>query len=158
MLQNDAERWMRAALEEASAALEHDDVPVGCVIVDAEGIELARAHNARERDTDPTAHAEVIALRDAAGKLGTWRLEGATVYVTLEPCVMCAGAMVLARVQRLVYGATDQKAGATGSLFNIVQDERLNHRLDVTRGVLADESSELLKSFFKTKRPGTAPI
>jgi len=149
---------MRAALEEASAALEHDDVPVGCVIVDAEGIELARAHNARERDTDPTAHAEVIALRDAAGKLGTWRLEGATVYVTLEPCVMCAGAMVLARVQRLVYGATDPKAGATGSLFNIVQDERLNHRLDVTRGVLADESSELLKSFFKTKRPGTAPI
>ena len=158
MLQNDAERWMRAALEEASAALEHDDVPVGCVIVDAEGIELARAHNARERDTDPTAHAEVIALRDAAGKLGTWRLEGATVYVTLEPCVMCAGAMVLARVQRLVYGATDPKAGATGSLFNIVQDERLNHRLDVTRGVLADESSELLKTFFKTKRPGTAPI
>jgi len=149
---------MRAALEEASAALEHDDVPVGCVIVDAEGIELARAHNARERDTDPTAHAEVIALRDAAGKLGTWRLEGATVYVTLEPCVMCAGAMVLARVQRLVYGATDPKAGATGSLFNIVQDERLNHRLDVTRGVLADESSELLKTFFKTKRPGTAPI
>ena len=158
MLQNDAERWMRAALEEASAALEHDDVPVGCVIVDAEGIELARAHNARERDTDPTAHAEVIALRDAAGKLGTWRLERATVYVTLEPCAMCAGAMVLARVQRLVYGATDPKAGATGSLFNIVQDERLNHRLDVTRGVLADESSELLKTFFKTKRPGTAPI
>jgi tRNA(adenine34) deaminase len=152
------EQWMRRAVDEARAALDHDDVPIGCVVVDARGNELARAHNARERDTDPTAHAELIALREAAGKLGTWRLEGVTLYVTLEPCAMCAGAMVLARVQRLVYGATDPKAGGVGSLYNIAQDARLNHRIDVAQGVLAEESSELLRAFFKTKRPGTAPI
>jgi tRNA(adenine34) deaminase len=149
---------MQEALGEARSALDHDDVPIGCVIVDVDGNELARAHNKRERDADPTAHAELLALRAAAGKLGTWRLDGATVYVTLEPCAMCAGAMVLARVSRLVYGALDPKAGATGSLYNIVQDDRLNHRLDVTGGVLADECGELLRAFFKAKRPGTASL
>jgi tRNA(adenine34) deaminase len=149
---------MRLAVDEARRALAHDDVPIGCVVVDADGDELARAHNARERDADPTAHAELIALREAAAKLGNWRLDGATIYVTLEPCAMCAGAMVLARIRRLVYGATDPKAGAVGSIYNIAQDPRLNHRIEVTQGVLAEESSELLKAFFKTKRPGTAPI
>jgi tRNA(adenine34) deaminase len=152
------ERWMTAALDEARLALEHDDVPIGCVVVSADGGELARAHNARELDTDPTAHAELVALRDAAGKVGSWRLDGATVYVTLEPCAMCAGAMVLARVARLVYGAADPKAGATGSLYNIVQDERLNHRLEVETGVLVDESSALLKAFFGEKRDRARPI
>ncbi|MGH2794170.1 MAG: tRNA adenosine(34) deaminase TadA [Actinomycetota bacterium] len=154
----DHEVWMKAALDGARGALEHDDVPIGCVIVSAEGEELARAHNARELDNDPTAHAELIALRDAAAKLGSWRLEGATVYVTLEPCAMCAGAMVLARVARLVYGAADPKAGATGSLYNIVQDERLNHRVAVEREVLAEESSVLLKTFFAGKRDRSRPI
>lgn len=149
---------MRKALDEARLALDHDDVPIGCVIVDADGNEVARAHNARERDNDPTAHAELIALRDAAAKRGSWRLDGATLYVTLEPCAMCAGAMVLARIARLVYGATDPKAGAVGSLYNIAQDERLNHRIEVTSGVLADEASELLKTFFRGKRPGNASI
>ena len=147
---------MRAALDEARRALQHDDVPIGCVVVSAEDQELARSHNAREHDADPTAHAELLALRDAAAKLGTWRLEGTTVYVTLEPCAMCAGAMVLGRVARLVFGATDPKAGATGSLYNIVQDERLNHRLDVVPGVLAEECGALLTTFFREKRgPGT---
>jgi tRNA(adenine34) deaminase len=154
----DHDRLMLAALDEARAALAHDDVPIGCVIVDAAGTELVRAHNARERDADPTAHAELLALRDAAAMRGSWRLDGTTLYVTLEPCAMCAGAMVLARVERLVYGAADPKAGATGSLYNIVQDARLNHRIDVVPGVRADDASELLKAFFKAKRPGTAPI
>ena len=149
------ETWIRAALGEARRALDHDDVPIGCVVVSAAGEELARAHNSREHDNDPTAHAELIALREAAGKLGTWRLKGATVYVTLEPCAMCAGAMVLARVARLVYGAADPKAGATGSLYNIVQDERLNHRVDVVSGVLADACGAILSTFFRGKRdPG----
>ena len=149
---------MQVALDEARGAQDHDDVPIGCVIVDADGTELARAHNARERDADPTAHAELNALRDAAAKRGSWRLDGATLFVTLEPCMMCAGAMVLARVERLVFGATDPKAGAVGSLYNIAQDARLNHRIDVTSGVLADEAGDLLRAFFKAKRPGTAPI
>jgi tRNA(adenine34) deaminase len=149
---------MGAALDEARLALTHDDVPIGGVIVDADGNELARAHNARERDQDPTAHAELLALKQAAEKRGSWRLDGTTMYVTLEPCAMCAGALVLARVSRLVYAAADPKAGAVGSLFNIAQDPRLNHRLEVTSGVLEDEASALLKAFFKGKRPGTAPI
>ena len=149
---------MRVALDEARRALEHDDVPIGCVIVSGDGVELARAHNAREDEQDPTAHAELVALREAADELGSWRLDGATVYVTLEPCSMCAGAMVLARVARLVYGAVDPKAGAAGSLFNIVQDERLNHRVAVERGLLADESSALLKTFFAGKRDRARPI
>ena len=154
----DDQPWMRAALDEARRALEHDDVPIGCVVVDAEGNELARAHNARERDQDPTAHAELLALKDAAAKTGSWRLEGATLYVTLEPCAMCAGAVVLARVARLVYGAADPKAGAVGSLYNIAQDERLNHRVNVTPGVRADECGALLKEFFAAKRPGSASL
>ena len=149
---------MRLALGEAQQALAHDDVPVGCVIVDADGIELARAHNARERDTDPAAHAELLALRAAAATRGSWRLDGTTLYVTLEPCAMCAGAMVLARIDRLVFGAVDPKAGAVASLYNIAQDDRLNHRVAVEQGVLAEESGALLKAFFKEKRPGSAPI
>lgn len=149
---------MRIALSEGGGALAHDDVPIGCVIVDSDGNELARAHNARERDADPTAHAELLALKQAAEKKGTWRLDGATVYVTLEPCPMCAGALVLARVKRLVYGATDPKAGAVGSLYNIVQDPRLNHRLEVEGGVLADEAAALLTAFFQAKRGSTPPI
>jgi tRNA(adenine34) deaminase len=152
------EDWMRIALSEAQAALAHDDVPIGCVIVDADGNELARAHNAREHNADPTAHAELLALKQASEKKGTWRLDGTTMYVTLEPCPMCAGALVLARVQRLVYGAADPKAGAAGSLYNIVRDPRLNHRLDVEGGVLSDESTRLLRSFFKEKRGSTPPI
>lgn len=154
----DDERWMTVALDEAREAPGHDDVPIGCVIVDANGTELARARNARERDADPTAHAELHALRDAAAKRRSWRLDGSTLYVTLEPCAMCAGAMVLARVERLVFGATDPKAGAVGSLYNIAQDARLNHRIDVTPGVLADEASALLKTFFRAKRPGTPSL
>jgi tRNA(adenine34) deaminase len=153
-----AEQWMAIALDQAREALEHDDVPIGAVVVDREGKELARAHNARERDSDPTAHAELIALREAAAQAGTWRLDGAVLYVTLEPCAMCAGAAVLARVDRLVYGATDPKAGAVGSLYNIAQDDRLNHRVGVSSGVLADECGALLKEFFRAKRPGKAPI
>jgi len=152
------ERWMGAALDEARRAFDHDDVPVGCLIVDAAGNELARTHNTRERDADPTAHAELLALRDAAAKAGTWHLDGSTLFVTLEPCTMCAGAMVLARVSRLVYGAVDPKAGAVGSLYNIAQDDRLNHRLDVTGGVLATEAGELLKAFFKGKRPDSPSL
>ena len=152
------EAWMRIALSEAEAALAHDDVPIGCLIVDADGNELARAHNARERDADPTAHAEILALKQAAEKTGTWRLDGTTMYVTLEPCPMCAGALVVARVKRLVYGASDPKAGAITSLYNIAQDPRLNHRLDVESGVLAEESTRLLQTFFKAKRASTPPI
>ena len=152
------QRWQRRALSEARGALSHDDVPIGCVIVDADGHQLARAHNARERDADPTAHAELLALKQAAEKLETWHLDGATLYVTLEPCAMCAGAMVLARIRRLVFGAEDPKAGAVGSLYNIAQDPRINHRIEVTRGVLADECGELLKAFFKGKRPAAPSL
>jgi tRNA(adenine34) deaminase len=149
---------MRAALDEARRAIQHDDVPIGCVVVSPDGQELARAHNARENNADPTAHAELVALREAAAKVGTWRLDETTVYVTLEPCAMCAGAMVLGRVGRLVYGADDPKAGATGSLYNIVQDERLNHRLEVVSGVLAEECGALLSTFFREKRDRGTPI
>ena len=142
---------MARALEEARAALEHDDVPIGCVVARGDEV-LARAHNARERDQDPTAHAEVLALRAAAAALGSWRLDGCTVYVTLEPCVMCAGAIVLARAERLVYGAPDPKAGAVRSLYNVADDSRLNHRVAVTTGVLEEESGELLRAYFSAKR------
>ena len=150
--------WMHVALDQARAALDHEDVPIGCVVVDAEGRELARARNARERDQDPTAHAELLALKAAAGKRGSWRLDGTTMYVTLEPCAMCAGALVLARVARLVYAAPDPKAGAVRSLYNIADDRRLNHRVEITEGVLADEAGALLKDFFKGKRADTPPI
>jgi len=143
---------MRAALAEADAAAAKGEVPVGCVIVDAHGREIARAHNAREALADPTAHAETLALREAAARSLTWRLEGATVYVTLEPCPMCAGALVNARVARVVYGCADPKAGAITTMFGIGTDGRLNHRFEVTAGVLAEECAERLSTFFRTLR------
>ena len=142
---------MALALEEARGALAHEDVPIGCVVVRDDAV-VAAGRNARERDRDPTAHAEIIALREAAAATGSWRLEGCTAYVTLEPCHMCAGAMVLARLGRLVFGAPDPKAGAAGSLANVVQDPRLNHRVEVTGGVLAVECGLLLRDFFATRR------
>ena len=143
--------FMALALDEARASLDHDDVPIGCVVV-RDGEVIARAHNTRERDADPTAHAEILALREAARVVRSWRLEGCTVYVTLEPCVMCAGAIVLARATRLVFGAPDPKAGAVRSLFNVADDARLNHRVEVTAGVLEEESGELLRAYFSAKR------
>jgi tRNA(adenine34) deaminase len=145
------EAFMQRALEEARKASAHEDVPIGCVVV-AGGEVVAAAHNERELRADPTAHAEILALRAAAESLGTWRLDGATVYVTLEPCPMCAGALVLARARRLVYGPQDPKAGAAWSLYNIVADPRLNHELEVTPGVLSEESSALLRAFFDGRR------
>ena len=142
---------MRLALAEATAALEHDDVPIGAVVV-RDGEVAAAARNERELRGDPTAHAEVLALRAAAATAGTWRLGGATVYVTLEPCPMCAGALVLARVARLVYGPQDPRAGAAYSLYNVVQDPRLNHSVEVTTGVLEDECAAVLRTFFHGKR------
>src|ERR687892_297735 len=140
-------RMMRLALEQARACLRWGDVPVGAVV--ARGTEvLGRAGNERERRGDPTAHAEILALRQAAERVGTWRLEGCTAYVTLEPCAMCAGAMVLARVERLVYGAADPKAGFVGSLGDLGRDPRLKHRVEGQTGILADESAALLREFF----------
>jgi tRNA(adenine34) deaminase len=147
----DDEGAMRRALVEAQAALAHDDVPVGAVVLSA-GKVVASRHNERERLGDPTAHAEILALRDAAAALGTWRLDDATLVVTLEPCPMCAGALVAARVGRLVFAATDPKAGACGSLYQICADPRLNHELPVTAGVLADEAGALLTGFFASRR------
>ena len=146
----DAE-WMDRALEVASGCLDHDDVPIGCVVV-RDDRELAAAGNERELRQDPTAHAEVLALRAASDTLGSWRLEGCTLLVTLEPCAMCAGAIVLARVDRVVVGARDPKAGFTGSLGNLVQDPRLNHRSELVTGVQADASGELLRAFFRDRR------
>jgi tRNA(adenine34) deaminase len=143
---------MRLALEEAALAPDHDDVPVGAVVLDADGTVLARAHNDREGTGDPTAHAEVLALRAAARVRGEWRLGGCTLVVTLEPCTMCAGAIVLSRVSRVVYGAVDDKAGAAGSLWDVLRDRRLNHRPEVLAGVLADECSGLLRDFFLRAR------
>jgi tRNA(adenine34) deaminase len=140
--------WMRRALVEAAAAAARGEVPVGAVVVGATGEELARAHNRREEDQDPSAHAELLAIRAAARAVGSWRLEGATLYVTLEPCAMCAGAIVSARIPRLVFGALDPKAGFCGSLGDLVRDRRLNHRVEVVSGVLAEESSRLLRGFF----------
>jgi tRNA(adenine34) deaminase len=150
------ERWMRIALAEAEAAALVGDVPVGAVVVDANGTLVGRGRNGRERDQDPTGHAEVYALRDAAVTLGHWRLEGTTVYVTLEPCPMCAGALVNARVSRLVYGCGDLKAGAVDTLFTIGQDPRLNHRFAVTRGVLEAECAGALRRFFGALRAARA--
>jgi tRNA(adenine34) deaminase len=146
------EHWMEIALEEARAAGAAGDVPVGAVIV-RDGVILGRGRNRREVDNDPTAHAEVVALRDAARALGHWRVE-ATLYVTHEPCPMCAGALVNARISRLVYGCPNPKAGAVTSLFNLVTDTRLNHRMDVTAGVLADECAAELQTFFAQLRRG----
>lgn len=146
------EDYMRLALEEADLAAAHGDVPIGAIVVSREGVVLAREHNRRELDSDPTAHAELLALREATRHLSGWRLEGATVYVTLEPCAMCAGALVNARIARLVYGATDPKAGAVMSLFQIGTDTRLNHRFEVEGGVLAEEGARRLTEFFTARR------
>ena len=146
------ETLMRAALAEAQDAAAHDDVPVGAVVADADGRIVGRGHNRRECDGDPTAHAEVVAIRAAAATLGTWRLDGCTLVVTLEPCTMCAGALVQARVATLVYGADDAKVGAVVSLFDTVRDPRLPHTPAVVRGVLAEESSTLLRDFFARRR------
>jgi tRNA(adenine34) deaminase len=143
---------MRAALAEARLALEHGDVPIGAVVLSAAGEVVGRGHNEREVRGDPTAHAEVLALREASTVLGSWRLTGCALFVTLEPCTMCAGAIVLARIDRLVYGAVDPKAGAVGSLWDVVRDPRLNHRPAVVGGILAEESATLLRSFFGPHR------
>ncbi len=142
---------MRRAIDAATIAEENGDVPIGCVIVH-DGRVIARAYNQREQLQDPTAHAEIIALTQAAATLENWRLHGCTIYVTLEPCSMCAGALVLARIDRLVYACADPKTGACGSIYNIVQDQRLNHHVTVTAGVLEDECSRLLRDFFLKKR------
>lgn len=153
VLENPADlHWMRVALEEADSALQHADVPIGCVLVAADGRLLARDHNRREEQQDPTAHAEILALRAAAHATGHWRLTGATAFVTLEPCAMCAGALVGARVSRVVYAATDPKAGAVVSLYSIGRDARLNHRFVVEGGVLADEAAARLRAFFARLR------
>ena len=146
--------WMAAALNEAAKAPRHGDVPVGAVLVDGDGRCVAADHNRREETQDPTAHAETLALSQAARKAGTWRLDGHTLVVTLEPCAMCAGAAVQARLERIVYGAADLKAGAAWSLYNIPQDRRLNHRLDLVAGVLEDECAALLTDFFAGLREG----
>ena len=149
------EAWapaMREALDEARAALATSDVPIGAVVVDSTGAVVGRGRNRREADLDPTAHAEVLALREAAASVGSWRLDGCTLVATLEPCTMCAGAIVLSRVERLVFGAFDAKAGAVGSLWDVVRDRRLNHRPEVLSGVLADESSAVLLDFFAGQR------
>ena len=144
-------QWMRAALEAAGEAGSAQEVPVGAVVV-ADGKLVAVGANARQWGLDPLGHAEIIALGKAAEKLGSRYLTGCSLYVSLEPCAMCAGAIVLARVERLIYGADDPKAGACGSLYNIVQDARLNHQVAVTRGILADEAGQLLSDFFKKQR------
>jgi tRNA(adenine34) deaminase len=145
------EYFMRLAVREAERALEHDDVPVGCVVA-RDGELIGAAPNERELRGDPTAHAEILALREASKALGSWRLTDSVVYVTLEPCPMCAGALVLARVARVVYGAVDPKAGAAGSVLNVLAEPRLNHRPEVASGLLADESAALLREFFATRR------
>lgn len=142
---------MRVALDEAVRAGESGEVPIGCAI-QAGGKVIASAHNQRESDQDPTAHAEILALRTAAEKLGTWRLEGTTIASTLEPCPMCAGALVASRVERLVFGATDPKAGAAGTLYNLLADPRLNHEVEVVSGILESECSGLLRQFFAALR------
>jgi tRNA(adenine34) deaminase len=145
---------MRAALDQARLALDSDDVPIGAVVLDASGSVVGRGHNVRERDGDPTGHAEMLAVRRAATAVGEWRLDGCTLVVTLEPCTMCAGAVVLSRLERLVFGAYDPKAGAVGSLWDVVRDRRLNHRPEVVGGVLAEECTALLDDFFAHQRLG----
>ncbi len=142
---------MRLALREAQRAVDHDDVPVGCVVA-AGGEVVACAHNERELRKDPTAHAEVLALREASRRVGSWRLDGAVLYVTLEPCAMCAGAIVLARMPRVVFATADPKAGAAGSVLDVLAEPRLNHRPSVAGGLLAAEAAEMLRSFFGARR------
>ena len=143
--------WMRIALEEADKALASADVPIGAIVVHRGAI-IGRGYNRREADADPTAHAEMIAIREAAAALGSWRLDGATLYCTLEPCVMCAGAMVLARLPRLVYAAIDPKAGAAGSITDITRHHRLNHHIHVEHGVFAEEAAAQIRAFFQQLR------
>jgi tRNA(adenine34) deaminase len=143
---------MQVALDRARAALAIGEVPIGAIVLDPSGTVIASAHNERELGHDPTAHAEVLALRRAGEALGSWHLDGCTLAVTLEPCTMCAGALVLARIARLVFGAWDPKAGAVGSLWDVVRDRRLNHRPEVIAGVCADECTALLARFFAAKR------
>jgi tRNA(adenine34) deaminase len=145
------EHWMRLALAEAEKALQNGDVPIGAVAV-RDGVVIGAGYNRREADTDPTAHAEMIAMRQAAQAVGYWRLEGVTLYCTLEPCAMCAGAMVLARLPRVVYAATDPKAGAAGSVMNILQHDKLNHRVESAAGLLSDEAAEQIRAFFRKLR------
>jgi len=145
------QQYMQAAISAASIAQDNGDVPIGAVVVYEQRI-IARAYNQKEQLKDPTAHAEIVALTQAAEFVGNWRLQGCTMYVTLEPCTMCAGALVLARIDRLVYGCDDPKTGAVKSLYNIVQDERLNHRIEVTSGVLAEECRGQLQNFFAERR------
>ena len=151
----DDEYFMRLALREAQRAREHGDVPIGALVVRDDGEVIAAAHNERERRQDPTAHAEILALREAAQALGSWRVLETTLYVTLEPCAMCAGAIVLARVPRVIYGASDPKAGAAGSVLDVLAEPRLNHRPEVRGGVLREECGELLSAFFASRRAGT---
>jgi len=143
--------FMRLALEEAESAFDADEVPVGAVIVQGDAV-IARTHNRRESSNDPTGHAELLALRVASQKLQTWRLSEVTLYVTKEPCIMCAGAMVNARLGRLVYGCRDEKGGAVDSLYKLLSDNRLNHQVDIVSGVLEDECAEILKRFFQERR------
>jgi tRNA(adenine34) deaminase len=151
MLVMDDETGMRAALREARESLAKDEVPVGCVVVH-DGVVIGRGHNQVEALRDATAHAEILAIGAASNALGSWRLSECTLYVTLEPCAMCAGAIVLARLGRLVYGATDPKAGACGSVLDVIGEKRLNHRVPVVHGVLAGECGEILREFFAKKR------
>ncbi len=151
---SEAERdalFMKEAIMEAERAGAIGEVPIGAVVVCNDGV-IGRGHNLRERDNDPTAHAEVVAIREAAAQIGSWRLTECTLYATIEPCPMCAGALVMARVDRLVYGATDPKAGAIDTLFDLVRDPRLNHRIDVTAGVLQSECAALMQAFFRRLR------
>jgi tRNA(adenine34) deaminase len=145
--------WMRLALEQARKAAALGEVPIGAVLVRDDQV-LAQAHNFREIWQDPTAHAEIIAIREAAGQAGSWRLTDATLYVTLEPCAMCIGAIILARIPKLVFGAPDPKAGACGSILNVPAEQRLNHRVEVIGGILELDSQELLQTFFKNLRQG----
>lgn len=144
--------WMAEALDLARAAVADGDVPVGALVIDPSGVVIGRGRNTRERDGDPTGHAEIVAIREAAAARGEWRLEGCTLVVTLEPCTMCAGAIVSSRLARLVFGAFDDKAGAVGSLWDVVRDRRLNHRPEVVSGVRAAESAALLREFFAAHR------
>jgi len=148
---SDERRFMGIALEEARKAFEEDEVPVGAAVV-FEGRVVGRGHNQKESSGDPTAHAEVLAIRRAAESLGRWRLSGCTLYVTLEPCPMCVGAMISARLDRLVFGCTDDKAGAAVTLYDLARDTRMNHQLEVASGVMAEEAARLLKDFFRRKR------
>ncbi|MEZ5312483.1 MAG: tRNA adenosine(34) deaminase TadA [Thermoanaerobaculia bacterium] len=161
LIGSDDESRMRRALERAAEAAGAGEVPVGALVVSPAGEVVGRGRNRREEDQDPTAHAELLAIREAAAVLGSWRLVDCDLYVTLEPCAMCAGAIVLSRVRRVIFGAADPKAGFCGSLGNLVEDERLNHRVTLVSGVLAEECGELLRSFFaglRERRPGSLKV